>query len=162
MYLVDILGIIHPCTRLDDIDTKRALNSICLQELLPSCRSRLGQTKVVCLLRQVHEWKMWLVIHLEEGANSLLHQLLSLKGSQAVFPQYLRCIPPATLAPHEDPVPSIVDTQRVRQILDLWLESLRSQTELSSCRDKILIHLHEDASTQLNRLHRIAMYIDSG
>ena len=104
---------------------------------------------------------MRLVIHLEEGPNGLLHQLLCPDGSQTIFPQDLRCGPPATLAPHEDPVLSVVDTQCVRQILDLRLESLGSQTELFSCGDEILIDVHEDASAQLNRLGRITIHINS-
>ena len=161
MYLIDILGIVHPCARLDDIHPERACDAICLQILFSGCRRGLGQTNVVYRLRQILERKMWLSIHLEEGSNRLLHQLLCPDGSQAIFPEYLRCSPPATLAPHEDPVLSIVDTQRIRQVLNLRLESLGSQTEFSSCRDKILIHLHEDASAKLNRLRRVIVHIDS-
>lgn len=149
MDIVDILRIIHPCASLNNIRSERSLtriDSVFFQVLASSQSRSLCQTQVVDSLAQVPEWKVGLLIHLQERTNSTLHQPLRPDGRRPVFPQHLRHIPPSAIATPEDPFLSVIDSQCLLELArTARIISMGGETELFDGGDEVLVHFNEYA-----------------
>jgi len=164
MDLVNILRIIHPRASLYNIRSERSLaciDPLTLQILAPSQCGGLCQTQVLDRPTQVLEREVWLLIHLQKGPNSALHQPLRPYGRRPVFPQHFRHIPPSTVTTSKDPVLSIVDSQRLLEfVCTARVVSLGGETEFIDCGDDVLVDFHKYAGAKLDWFRREAMDVD--
>lgn len=163
--LIEILCVIDPGGRLDDIMCEFFIHPVRGQELFPRRAGGGQEIQIRGGFGERGEWEMRFLVHFQEGADGLLHQVLCCEGGEAVFPEQLGKIPVTVcgVALLEDERVAIPDTE------DLWYinlaaatHALNGEVEFLGCIDEIAVDFDEDGGAELDRFIGVIVDADGG